>query len=161
VLVGLLILGGIVARFADDGDPPPAPTAQLAQEAARDATYRWASLAEQTCSVQRTHAHLRLEDVERDRGNLDFAETWAVLRPFEQELIAGLRTLPRIDQGEHAVGLLARDLKRLDRIADDYAAGRSKAAAARFRRLQRDESTEQAFAALGVHECALSSTVAR
>jgi hypothetical protein len=161
VLVGILIVGGIVTRFVDGGDPSPPPPAQLAQEAARDAAYRWASRAEQTCSVQRTHAHLRLEDVERDRGDLDFAETWAVLRPFEQELVAGLRTLPPIDQGEHAVGLLARDLKRLDRVADDYAAGRRKAAAAGFRRLQRDESTEQAFAALGVHECALSSTVAR
>jgi Zn-dependent protease with chaperone function len=161
VLVGILIVGGIVTRFVDGGDPSPPPPAQLAQQAARDAVYRWASSAEQTCSVQRTHAHLRLEDVERERGDLDFAETWAVLRPFEQELVTSLRTLPRIDDGEYAVGLLARDLKRLDRIADDYGAGRTRTAAARFRRLERDDSTEQAFAALGVHECALSSTLAR
>jgi hypothetical protein len=161
VLVGILIVGGIVTRFVDGGDRPPPPPVQLAKQAARDAVYRWASLAEQTCSVQRTHAHLRLEDVERDQGDLDFAATWAVLRPFEQELVESLRTLPRIDDGDHAVQLLARDLRRLDRIADDFAAGRTKAAMARLRRLERDDSTEQAFAALGVHVCFRSSTLAR
>ncbi len=162
VLAGILLVVALVARFVEDDKPatPLAPT-QSAAVAAQDALDRWASRAGQACSVQRTHAHLRLEDVERDQGDLDFAATWAVLRPFEQELVESLRTLPRIDHGEYAVGLLARDLKRLDRIADVYEAGRTKAAAARFRRLERDESTEQAFAALGVNECALSSTVAR
>ena len=111
--------------------------------------------------MNRTHASLRLDDVRLEQGELDIAETWAVLRPFEQQLIESLRTLPRLDHGEYAVGLLERDLRRLDRIADDHAGGRTAAAKVRLGRFERDDRTEQAFAAVGVHECAPSAPLAR
>ncbi|HSE81281.1 MAG TPA: M48 family metalloprotease [Gaiellaceae bacterium] len=161
VLVGILIVGGIVTRFVDDEPSNPPPAAVTPAPAASNAIYRWASRAEEVCSVNRTHASLRLDDVRRERGQLDLAETWAVLRPFEQQLIESLRTLPRLDHGEYAVGLLERDLRRLDRIADDYAGGRTDAARARLGRFDRDDKTEQAFAAVGVHECAPSAPQAR
>jgi Zn-dependent protease with chaperone function len=161
VLVGILIVGGIVARFADDEpQTPPAPNLTPAQVMS-NTIQRWASRAEDVCSVHRTHAALRFEDVTAKRGELDFAETWAVLRPFELELIQGLDTLPQLDHGEHVVDLLTRDVERLDRIADDYAAGRRKAAEARLARFERDGSTERALAAVGVHACAPSSPLAR
>jgi Zn-dependent protease with chaperone function len=161
VLVGLLVIGGIVTRFADDEPAgPPVTTVSLAGAVA-NATHRWAAGAEDTCSVLRTHAGLRLEDVLVQRGELDFAERWEVLRPFEQELAAGLRALPNANHFEDVVGLLERDLRKLDRIADDYATGRTKAAEARLERYERDETTEQAFAAVGVHACAPTAPLAR
>jgi hypothetical protein len=161
VLVGLLLIGGIVTRFADDEPAgPPVTTVSLAGAVA-NATHRWAAGAEDTCSVLRTHAGLRLEDVLVQRGELDFAERWEVLRPFEQELAAGLRALPNANHFEDVVGLLERDLRKLDRIADDYATGRTKAAEARLERYERDETTEQAFAAVGVHACAPTAPLAR
>jgi hypothetical protein len=161
VLVGLLLIGGIVTRFADDEPAgPPVATVSLA-EAVANATHRWAAGAEDACSVLRTHAGLRLEDVLVRRGELDFAEQWEVLRPFEHELAAGLRALPHASHFEDVARLFERDLERLDRIAADYAAGRRKAAEARLERYERDETTEQAFAAFGVHACAPTAPVAR
>jgi Zn-dependent protease with chaperone function len=162
VLVGFLLVAGAVARFADDEpSTPPAPTSAAAQTAATNAIHRWARRAEDACSVLRTHADLRLEDVAAERGKLDFAEQWAVLRPFEAQLVESLRALPRLDHGDYAVELLERDLRKLDRIADDYVAGRTKAARAQLERYERDGSTEEAFAAVGIHACALTPPLAR
>jgi hypothetical protein len=162
VLVGILLVAGAVSRFADDGpSTPPAPTPAAAQAAATNAVHLWATRAEDACSVLRTHADLRLADVAAQRGRLDFAERWAILRPFEQQLVESLRTLPRLDHGAYAVELLERDLRRLDRIADDYAAGRTRAARARLERYERDGSTEEAFAAVGIHACAPTPPLAR
>jgi Zn-dependent protease with chaperone function len=161
VLVGLLLVGGILTRFADDGPVDPRVETVRLAEAAANALHRWGTRAEDVCSVLRTHAGLRLEDVVAERGELDFAGEWAVLRPFEEELVASLRTLPHLDHGEYAVGLLERDLQKLDRIADDYAAGRRKAVEARLERYEQDRSTEQAFAQMGVHACAPTPPLAR
>jgi Zn-dependent protease with chaperone function len=160
VLVGVLLIGGLVTRFADD-NRPAAPPPGLTQAALVDARYRWAAQAEDVCAVQRTHANLRLEDVVRERGELDFAQTWAVVRPFQQQVVDILGARPAGDDAARAVGLLARDLRRLDRIAGAVAAGRGKAAGARLERFEADDSTARAFAELGVHECAPAAPLVR
>jgi Zn-dependent protease with chaperone function len=159
VFFALLVLGGIVARFADEepvdaGRDPPQISAEEWAEIQARSLHRWASSAEDICSVHRTHARLRLEDVRAERGELDLAETWKVVRPFELEIVTGLETLPHVPRGgPKAIALLKQDVASLDLAARAFAGGRTAAAQARVREVERDRRAEELLAGLGIHSC--------
>jgi Zn-dependent protease with chaperone function len=159
VFLALLLLGGVFTRFADDepvdGDPgPPQISAEEWAEIQANSLHRWASSAEDICSVYRTHAQLRLEDVRAERGELNLAETWDVVRPFELEIVTGLERLPHVPAGgPRAIALLRQDVARLDRAARAFAGGRAEAAQTRVEEVAQDRRAEEALAGLGIHSC--------
>jgi hypothetical protein len=131
VLVVLLLLGGIAARLGGS-DSPPDPFSTQPSGMSSDPRGLWAAQADELCSVQRTHAALRLETVRADGGGLAFPEAWRLLRPFEVGLAKGLAALPDPPPGARAaVRALRRDIAKLDRVAQ--AGRRADAAAQRSR----------------------------
>ncbi|HEU4449014.1 MAG TPA: M48 family metallopeptidase [Gaiellaceae bacterium] len=165
VLVGLLLVGGIVGRFADDA-PRDGTFADLSPaeltEAESEARFRWSARAEELCSVLRTHAALRLEDVHPDPAEPGFAEVWKVLRPFEDDLLAGLVTIPHAPpEAAEAVRSLGRDVALLERAAAAARSGKPAAAEKLLSRVRRDQRTEQAFAKLGIRTCPAEAPAVR
>ena len=164
ILFALLLLGGIVTRFADEEEPAgrdaPQISAEEWAEIQANALQRWASSAERICSVHRTHAQLRLEDVRAQRRELDLVETWDVVRPFELQIVAGLEGLPHPPRGgPKVIALLKQDVAGLDRAARAFANGRPAAAQARVQEVEQDGRAEQLLAGLGVHACSEPSTL--
>jgi Zn-dependent protease with chaperone function len=158
VLFAVLLLGGAVARFAgeDDQAQPDAPqiSAEEWAEIQANSLQRWASSAERICSVHRTHAQLTLEDVRAQRGELDLAETWEVVRLFELQIVTGLEELPHPPRGgPKAVAILRQEFASLDRAAGAFANGRTVAAQRQVRKVEQDRRAEELLAGLGVHAC--------
>jgi Zn-dependent protease with chaperone function len=156
VFLALLVVGGIVTRFADEEpvDEPQQISAEEWAEIEARWLHSWASGAEDTCAMHRTHAELRLADVRAERGELDLAQSWEILRPFELELVTGLERLPHPPRGApKAIALLERDVASIDRAARAFTAGRTAAAEARLQEVREDRRAEELLAGLGVHAC--------
>jgi Zn-dependent protease with chaperone function len=162
VLVGLLILGGIAARLAGDdapADPFATPFATVQDGMKSDARGLWTARADELCSVQRTHAALRLENVQADGGALAFPGAWKVLRPFEVDLAKGLAALPDPPLGAKAVvRSLRKDIAALDKAAETR---RKADAAAQLERLWGDDLGRHPVAAFGAPTCATPVVQAR
>jgi Zn-dependent protease with chaperone function len=165
VFMAFLLLGGLVSTFADDERPAGQSLDVTRPEEPPLEAYaasEWVSQAEALCSVQRTHADLRLDDVRAQRGELGLVAAWEILRPFEVDLVKGLKALPHPPPGApQAASLLRQEIVAVDRAARAEAEGRRKAAAARMERIVGDQRAEEAFAALGVFTCAQPARIAR
>jgi tetratricopeptide (TPR) repeat protein len=158
VLFALLILGGIVVRLAGEEEPAQPDASQISAEEwaeiQANSLQRWASGAERICSVHRTHAELTLDDVRAQRGELDLAEIWEVVRLFELQIVTGLEELPHPPRGgPKAVALLRHEFDSLDQAARAFANGRTVAAQRQVRRVEQDRRAEQLLAGLGIHAC--------
>jgi Zn-dependent protease with chaperone function len=155
VLVGLLILGGIATRLAGNdasADPFATPFATVQDGTRSDARGLWTVRADELCSVQRTHAALRLENVQADGGALAFPDAWRVLRPFEVDLAKDLAALPDPPLGAKAVvRSLRKDIAALDKAAE---IGSEADAAAQLERLWGDDLARHPVAAFGAPTCA-------
>ena len=161
VLVGLLVLGGIAARLVGDGAPPdPLATPFSTVDGTRsDPGGLWAARADELCSVQRTHAALRLETLQADGRELAFPAAWKVMRRFEVELADGLAALPDAPPGATAaVRSLRKDIAALDKAART---GRRTNAAAELERIWGEDGTRHPVAALGAPTCARPALTAR
>jgi hypothetical protein len=124
-----------------------------------DARGLWTARADELCSVQRTHAALRLENVQADGGALAFPGAWKVLRPFEVDLAKGLAALPDPPLGAKAVmRSLRKDIAALDKAAETR---RKADAAAQLERLWGDDLGRHPVAAFGAPTCATPVVQAR
>ena len=151
VLVGLLLLAGIATRLAGN-DAPPDPFATQPSATASKPGGLWAARADELCSVQRTHAALRLETLQADGRELAFPAAWKVLRPFEVDLAKALAALPDPPLGAAAaVRSLRRDIAALDKAART---GRGTNAAAQLERIWGEDGRRHPVAALGAPTCA-------
>jgi Zn-dependent protease with chaperone function len=161
VLVALLVLGGIATRLVGNdapGDPVATPFSTV-DGTSSDPRGLWTARADELCSVQRTHAALRLETLQADGRELAFPAAWKAMRPFEVELADGLAALPGAPSGAGAaVRSLRRDIAALDKAART---GRRTNAAAQLERIWGEDLTRHPVAALGVPTCARPVLAAR
>lgn len=161
VLVVLLVLGGIGTRLAgNEGPTDPgamhAPTVHAVPSGPRGL---WTARADELCAAQRTHAALRLEDLQAERGALAFPAAWKVLRRFELELADGLAALPDRPLGATAaVRALRKDIAALDRAAR---IGRKADAAVQLERIWGHDLSRHPVAAFGAPTCATPVLQAR
>jgi Zn-dependent protease with chaperone function len=162
VFVVLLVVGGLATRLgADDrpADPAGTPFATVEDGMRSDRRGLWTARADELCSVQRTHAALRIEEVQAGSGRLAFPAAWKVLRRFEVELAEGLAALPGRPLGATAaVRELRTDIAALDRAAKS---GRKADAAAPLVRLWGEDGRRHPVAAFGAPSCATPVVQAR